>query len=52
MESILASAHAFMDTTGKIDIGKWALEMGIDVKTATTAMAEGMTDSLRATAQS
>ena len=40
-----------MAELGEIDIGEWATKMGIDIETATSAMAEGMSDALMATAK-
>ena len=51
MEEILHSMLNFVDTTGKIDLSKWATKMGIDIETATSAMSEGMSDALMATAK-
>jgi hypothetical protein len=40
-----------LNDLGEIDIGEWAAQVGIDVETATTAMSEGMSEALIATAK-
>ena len=40
-----------LNDLGEIDIGEWAAQVGIDVETATTAMSEGMSEALMATAK-